>query len=56
MVQQRANAGKHVALVGRFTGFNAGAMLASGKIPPNANGYAFMAARWYAAIDELLPN
>ncbi len=56
LVQERANAGKHVALVDMFTGFNAGTMIASDKVHPNASGYAFMAQHWYSAIEELLPN
>ncbi len=56
IVQERANAGKHVALVDMFTGFNAATMLDPDRVHPNRNGYAFMAARWYEAIEGVLPE
>jgi len=55
LVEARASAGKHVVLVDMFTGFNAGSMIGSDSVHPNASGYAFMADRWYQVIGELLP-
>jgi hypothetical protein len=55
VVQERAAAGKHIALVDMYTGFNAATMLGADKIHPNTAGYKFMADRWYAAIGPLLP-
>jgi lysophospholipase L1-like esterase len=56
IVQQRAAAGKHVALVDMYTGFNASTMLGSDSIHPNTTGYKFMADQWYSAIGSLLPK
>ena len=56
LVQQRAAAGKHVALVDMYTGFNTSTMLGSDSIHPNSTGYKFMADHWYAAIGSLLPK
>jgi lysophospholipase L1-like esterase len=52
LVQMRAMAGKHVALVDMFTGFST-TMLADG-VHPNAQGNAKMADVWYAAIKDVL--
>ena len=56
LVQERANAGKHVVLVDMYTGFAAATMLGSDKVHPNSSGYKFMADRWYSAIAPLLPK
>ena len=56
LVQQRAAAGKHVALVDMYTGFNASTMLGSDSIHPNSTGYKFMADHWYSTIGSLLPK
>ena len=56
LVQQRAAAGKHVALVDMYTGFNTSTMLGSDSIHPNSTGYKFMADHWYAVIGSLLPK
>jgi lysophospholipase L1-like esterase len=56
LVQQRANAGKHIALVDMFTGFTPSSMLGSDNIHPNSAGYKFMADHWYSAIGPLLPQ
>jgi lysophospholipase L1-like esterase len=56
IVQQRAAAGKHVALVDMYTGFNTSTMLGSDSIHPNSTGYKFMADHWYSLIGSLLPK
>ena len=56
LVQQRANAGKHITIVDMYTGFNASTMLGSDSIHPNSTGYKFMADRCYSIIGSLLPN
>ena len=56
LVQQRAAAGKHVALVDMYTGFNTSTMLGSDSIHPNSTGYKFMADHWYSVIGSLLPK
>lgn len=56
LVQQRAAAGKHVALLDMYTGFSASTMLGSDSIHPNSTGYKFMADHWYSVIGSLLPN
>jgi len=56
IVQQRAAAGKHIALVDMYTGFNTSTMLGSDSIHPNTTGYTFMAAHWYSVIGSLLPK
>jgi hypothetical protein len=53
---QRAAAGKHVALVDMYTGFNPSTMLVSDNIHPNSAGYKFMTDRWHAAVGSLLPK
>ena len=55
LVQQRANAGKHITIVDMYTGFNTSTMLSSDNIHPNTAGYKFMADHWYSAIGTLLP-
>ncbi len=55
LVQERSAAGKHIAVVDMFTGFDAGTMLGSDDIHPNTAGYSFMANRWYSAVGTLLP-
>ncbi len=56
LVQQRAAAGKHIALVDMYTGFNTSTMLGSDSIHPNSTGYKFMADHWYSVIGSLLPK
>ena len=56
LVTQRANAGKHIAVVDMFTGFSAATMLGSDNIHPNTSGYKFMADHWYSVIGPLLPQ
>ena len=56
VVQQRAAAGKHIALVDMYTGFNTSTMLGSDNIHPSTTGYKFMADHWYSAIGSLLPK
>jgi lysophospholipase L1-like esterase len=55
LVQQRANAGKHITIVDMFAGFATSSMLVSDNIHPNSSGYKFMADRWYSVIGPLLP-
>lgn len=52
VVEQRRLQGKNVLFVDQFTGFPS-SELADG-IHPNAQGYARMAGKWYAAIYEHL--
>lgn len=54
IVQQKSSAGKHVALVDLFTGFDTKTMLVTDNIHPNTKGYQFMAQRWYEKIGPLL--
>ena len=56
LVQQRANAGKHIAIVDMFTGFAPSTMLGSDSIHPNSTGYKFMADHWYSVVGPLLPQ
>jgi len=56
IVQQRATAGKHIAIVDMFTGFTPATMLGSDNIHPNTAGYKFMADKWYSVIGTLLPK
>jgi lysophospholipase L1-like esterase len=56
LVQQRANAGKHIAIVDMFTGFTPSTMLGSDSIHPNSTGYKFMADHWYSVVGPLLPQ
>jgi hypothetical protein len=56
LVQTRANAGKHIAIVDMFTGFTPASMLGSDSIHPNSTGYKFMADHWYSAVGALLPH
>ena len=56
LVQQRANAGKHIAMVDMFTGFTPSTMLGSDNIHPNSTGYKFIADHWYSVIGSLLPQ
>jgi lysophospholipase L1-like esterase len=56
LVQERANAGKHITMVDMFTGFTPGTMLGSDSIHPNSTGYKFMADHWYSVIGSLLPQ
>jgi lysophospholipase L1-like esterase len=55
LVQQRANAGKHITSVDMFTGFDPSTMLGSDSIHPNSTGYKFMADHWYSVIGPVLP-
>lgn len=56
LVQERANAGKHIMLVDMFTGYDAKTMIGSDAVHPNTAGYKFMADHWYSVIGEFLPN
>jgi lysophospholipase L1-like esterase len=53
LVEQRATAGKHIVLVDMYSDFPES--LIGDGVHPNAEGYALMADRWYAAIGEHLP-
>jgi len=53
IVQQRANAGKHVILVDQFKGFNM-SDLSSDNVHPNEGGYEKMAGVFYTAIKPYL--
>jgi lysophospholipase L1-like esterase len=52
LVEQRADAGEHIVLVDMYSDFPES--LIGDGVHPNAEGYALMADRWYAAIDEHL--
>jgi hypothetical protein len=52
IIQARAMAGKHIAMVDMFTGFST-SWLADG-VHPNAMGNSHMADVWYAAIKDVL--
>jgi lysophospholipase L1-like esterase len=54
LVQARAAAGKHVALVDMHTGFVTATMLSSDGVHPNKAGYDHMGDVWYAAVKGLL--
>jgi lysophospholipase L1-like esterase len=54
LVQQRANAGKHITTVDMFTGFVPSTMLGSDSVHPNSAGYQFMASHWYGLIGPML--
>jgi hypothetical protein len=54
LVQTRAAAGKHVALVDMHTGFVAATMLSSDGVHPNKAGYDHMGDVWYAAVKAVL--
>ncbi len=56
IVQQRATAGKHIAMVDMYTGFAPTSMLGTDNIHPNTSGYKFMADHWYSMIGPLLPK
>lgn len=56
LVQQRANAGKHITTVDMYTGFTTSTMIGSDLVHPNTTGYKFMADHWYSVIGTLLPN
>jgi hypothetical protein len=55
LVQQRANAGKHITIVDMYTGFTTSTMIGSDSVHPNTTGYKFMADHWYSVIGSLLP-
>ena len=55
LVQQRANAGKHITIVDMYTGFTTSTMISSDSVHPNTTGYKFMADHWYSVIGSLLP-
>lgn len=59
LVQERVDAGKHLALVDMFTPFSSnpggGNALLADLLHPNDAGYAVMAQTWYAAIEPFLP-
>jgi lysophospholipase L1-like esterase len=59
IVQERAEAGKHLIVVDQFTRIaqtdNFVAQLLPDNIHPNAAGYAIMGETWYAAIEPFLP-
>ena len=54
LVQARAMAGKHIALVDMHTGFVVATMLSSDGVHPNMTGYDHMGDVWYAAIKGVL--
>jgi lysophospholipase L1-like esterase len=54
LLQARAAAGKHVALVDMHTGFVVATMLSSDGVHPNMTGYDHMGDVWYAAIKNVL--
>jgi lysophospholipase L1-like esterase len=54
LVQARASAGKHIALVDMHTGFVVATMLSSDGVHPNMTGYDHMGDVWYAAIKGVL--
>jgi lysophospholipase L1-like esterase len=53
MVEERASAGAHIIFVDQFEGFP-NSELGDG-VHPNQAGYARMAGKWFAAIEEYLP-
>jgi lysophospholipase L1-like esterase len=59
LVQARAAAGKHIALVDMYAAFTANASyktaLMNDDLHPNDTGYVLMAQTWYAAIKAFLP-
>ncbi len=59
LVQQRAAAGKHVALLDMYSVFTAHAdyqtALMFDELHPNTTGYATMGDAWYAAVKAVLP-
>ena len=54
LVQARAGAGKHIALVDMHTGFVTATMLSSDGVHPNQAGYNHMGDVWYAALKDVL--
>jgi len=54
LVVERAAPGKHVLVADMNTGFTP-TMMGQDGIHPNASGYQFMAAEWYAVIGPFLP-
>ena len=59
IVQERADAGKHLIIVDQFTRIaqtpNFVATLLPDNIHPNPAGYAIMGETWYAGIESFLP-
>jgi lysophospholipase L1-like esterase len=59
LVQARAAAGKHIALVDMYAAFTANTSyktaLMNDDLHPNDAGYVVMAQTWYAAIKAFLP-
>lgn len=56
IVQSQVAAGKHMIVVDMFTGFTTSTLIGPDSVHPNDSGYQFMANRWYAAIQALLPK
>jgi lysophospholipase L1-like esterase len=54
LVQARAGAGKHIAMVDMHTGFVTATMLSSDGVHPNQTGYNHMGDVWYAALKDVL--
>jgi lysophospholipase L1-like esterase len=54
MVNQRAMAGKHIAMADCNTGFMTSSMLSSDSIHPNQTGYNFMGDQFYSVISKYL--
>lgn len=53
VVNERIDAGKHVAFVDQFEGFPTSEL--GDGVHPNQQGYARMGAKWYEAISQYLP-
>jgi lysophospholipase L1-like esterase len=56
LVQQRVTAGAHMTVLDLYSEFNPTSMLDPDNVHPNPFGYQFMAERWYAAIESMLPD
>jgi lysophospholipase L1-like esterase len=54
VVKQRADAGKHIAVVDMNTPFTPKASLLEDQWHPNAAGYTLLGQRWFAALGPLL--
>ena len=54
VVKQRADAGKHIAVVDMYTPFTPKASLIEDQWHPNAAGYKVLAQQWYGALSPVL--